>query len=319
LHGLTRALWVVAALSTAMVSLAAAQGTPPPAPGMPVPAPGHPAEKWPDPIIIDFPKPPPSPSGWLKWFVIIAVALGILVLAYLYWKKKVKSRRCAPKIIRFEAKPGRVQVNDFRLPGKDLHCWLCCGVPGIAEGITFIAEVELPAGCSGTLEFVQNVKPMVRVSPGVKDRANPSECIDAKAKWYLDVSDPYLGRSFPIGSGVTVISETDSPCVCLSDIPVEQAETIQDFRMFLMWRPNLPQARREAVAEIVWSWFGTAQASDEKQKDCAHVYPNLKVTNYWRLDRQEPFGISATTQIPPAHTPVFTPNVNDIMDQWEKC
>lgn len=145
------------------------------------------------------------------------------------------------------------------------NCEMAFGEP-TAVGMTFKSEVDVPAGCTGKLEYVQLIDRClekkqdgtgVPARPGVA--AIPAIYKRRKSGGYvLDNSDPYLGvNKIVTAPGSATLTTDDSPG---SDAAGWDYMSITDkFKMWLLWTPNLPAGSpRVALAMVEWNWAGTA-------------------------------------------------------------
>jgi hypothetical protein len=135
-------------------------------------------------------------------------------------------------------------------------CELAFGTPS-AEGITFKSEVDVPAGCTGKLEYTQLMDVCV-------DRRSAADATFKRWKSggdVLDNSDPYpFGGSKTVTSPGTVTFETtDSPGA--KGTGKDQINVKKyDFKMYLLWTPATPTGSpRVGLGRADWHWHAKAR------------------------------------------------------------
>jgi hypothetical protein len=241
----------------------------------------------------------------------VAIGIGIavlLTLMYLLYKQL-----CPPRVLSFTAKVRRPQVSEQTRDGLGRQCWLSLGKNiNTQAGIEFTAIVQAHQGCTGRLEFVQDLVTDMMVVPG-RNPANPKECIHTPR--VLDTEDPYHSQRVDTG-GVHVFKTSDSPGMCLSSPhPVELASDVNDFRMFLMWRSDAYNgAFRIPLGVIHWTYTGNAQASDQRNRHCSHRSASGN-TLHWKLVK--PYSATASNGTWTVRWPVTSPNWLDF--PWTPC
>lgn len=131
---------------------------------------------------------------------------------------------------------GPILVRD-----EDGNCILRFGVPG-SPGIDFIRTRQLPAGFSGTTQWVQIADPVRR------EKRNNSTC------WQLTGGG--LDRDYPYE---TVEQTTeDSPGANLEDNSVE--ESVDDsYTMWLMFKPSQAGSIWVPLKQVTWGWTALAR------------------------------------------------------------
>lgn len=160
---------------------------------------------------------------------------------------------CKPTMKSFEAKKtGSVVMTDaWRSP----VCELSFGEP-TAAGITFKSEVDVPAGCTGTLEYVQ----LADFCFERRDAAGSTWTRFKADGFGLDNADPYpFGGSKRVTSAGTVTFETDDspgvPATGKDRVNVKKS----DFKMYLLWTPDAPAGSpRVGLGLAEWHWKATA-------------------------------------------------------------
>jgi hypothetical protein len=155
---------------------------------------------------------------------------------------------CKPTMKSFEAKKtGSVGMTDaWRTPPV---CELAFGTPS-AVGMSFKAVVEVPAGCTGKLEYTQLIDRCLE-----KRVAGTTDYKRRKTGGYvLDDGDPYHSQT--VTGPATVTFETDdSPG---ADTPGwDLVHMKQDkFKMYLLWTPD--GSSRVGLGVVAWNWKGKA-------------------------------------------------------------
>ncbi len=120
------------------------------------------------------------------------------------------------------------------------------------SGINFLARVTVPNGGEGQLAYVQLVKTKRSYT---RDLQNYLDTLDSGGAWFLDGSAPYDD-----GEPVSVTAQQygdvatgDSPLNGIAD-DILRFSINEDFRMFLMYRPNGDDSIWVALREIDWGW-----------------------------------------------------------------
>jgi len=137
--------------------------------------------------------------------------------------------------------------------GSDWVLSLGSVIGGDIPGISFLARVTVPNGGDGQLAYVQFTKTKRSYS---LDLQNYLHIRDSGGAWFLDGTAPYDNED-PVP--VTAQSPGD---VATGDTPQNRAITDdilrfqidEDFRMFLMYRPNGDDSIWVTLREIDWGW-----------------------------------------------------------------
>ena len=170
-----------------------------------------------------------------------------------------KSSSCVPTFKSLTAAiTGTVGVRDVN--GR---CALILGTPGKANGATFTSKVEVPAGCTGTLQYVQliNMCRSFDLFAGKGLRRNTG------GDW-IDTKDP-VDQQHVTAAGPVEFSTNDSPHQPVA-ASVERVKAVDSFKMWLMWKPDQPaNADRVPLAMATWNWSGEAKVKNTSEEDCA--------------------------------------------------
>jgi hypothetical protein len=127
----------------------------------------------------------------------------------------------------------------------------------------------------------------------------------------LDETDPYYEVAVS-GRGPHTIITSDSPSNSLN--PSELTDADDQYRMFLMWRPDRYGGRfRISVARIKWWWKGTAEA-DNANADCQEGQRGWKLTTPPSEHGGDDNGV-ATLQRPVTSRNIATVKAAD----WQPC
>jgi hypothetical protein len=129
-------------------------------------------------------------------------------------------------------------------------CEKAFGEPG-SPGITIESKVEVPSGCTGTLEYVQLIDSCTQwtQADGTNQRIKSSGFV-------LDTSDPYKSKAVT-SSGTVTFTTDDSPG---TPTGTRKFLAVDDkFKMWLLWRPDKPAGSpRVALAMAEWFWKAKA-------------------------------------------------------------
>ena len=201
-----------------------------------------------------------------------------------------------PTLVSFTATGTRVFVGKR----NDRNCALMYGDFPASKGIAFEAVVDVPAGCTGVFEFVQDLVVFRKRTGGP---SGGPECLTSNGQRVLDTQDPYL-TPVPVAPGRYTLTADDSPSAPLPFF--ERKDIFDQFRMFLMWTNDDTPGHRVVLGMIDWAWQGTAE-STRKPGDCAQGNSAWKRTN-----NGQSAGSWSTTGYP-----VLSPNVTDL--KWQPC
>jgi hypothetical protein len=154
---------------------------------------------------------------------------------------------CRPVFRSLNAVPGTIGMTS----AWNGSCELALGTPSGA-GMTFNSQVDVPAGCTGTLQFVQLINRCLqrRNAAGTNERLNTGSDV-------LDSTDPYasLGVTAP---GRISFATNDSPGGGYTDGYVYR-QIVDSFKMWLLWTPDTPAGSpRIALARVQWNWTAKA-------------------------------------------------------------
>ena len=184
------------------------------------------------------------------------------------------------------------------------RCELMLGAPGTANGATFTAKVDVPAGCTGTLQYVQLVDECrtLHLKSG-KDIRRKTD------GYWIDKQDP-IDQQQVSSSGAVEFKSDDSPGQPVAGI-ADRVQAIDSFKTWLMWKPDQPaDAGRVPLAMATWSWSGEAKAKGADQDDC---------DKGWAVTQQKTSGGTGTaTKDSPAATKTVTPRDPPI-EEGKKC
>ena len=168
---------------------------------------------------------------------------------------------CVPTFKSLTAKKtGAIQMTDA-WPGN--RCELAFGAPS-APGMSFEAKVDVPAGCTGTLAFLQLIDRC--------DQRTNAAGADERIKtggFVLDTSDPYSDKKVT-APGLFTMSDSDSPGAGFTSTNTFLFGTDQ-FTMWVMWTPDAPAgAPRVPMAKVNWNW--TAKSNKTGTTGCASAW-----------------------------------------------
>jgi hypothetical protein len=163
-----------------------------------------------------------------------------------------KLSACKPKLKSLQA----VQTGTTVVAGEGREeCELGLGVPGNA-GMTFKSEVEVPAGCTGKLEYVQLISTCRerRDADGVNNHL--------KSDWFvLDTRDPKAEQGVA-SPGTSYFESSDSPGSATRDSVYLSVH--DDFHMYLLWTPDVPpKAPRVPLGVVPWHWIVEANKTGD--------------------------------------------------------
>ena len=162
------------------------------------------------------------------------------------------SKPCVPTFKSLTAKKGSdIGVRMVPNPKGDLTCELILGTPHKGNGMNIDATVEVPASCTGTLQYVQLVDMcrQIRLSPDKNLRLKSGE-------FALDKFDP-VDQKEVSKSGKTDFHTDDSPGQPVAKSLVKVNDS---FKTWLLWRPAQPaDAARIPLAMVKWGWGAEAK------------------------------------------------------------
>jgi hypothetical protein len=170
---------------------------------------------------------------------------------------------CVPIVKSFKAsatsKAGMAEVN---VPQP--HCELLLGNPGKSNGMTFASEVEVPAGCKGSLQYVQ----LIDTCHEIKNSKGEWIHFKTGGEYWLDTQDPYEAKHVD-APGKVEFKTDDSPGQAEGGVHIH----VQDkFKMYLLWKPDAPgDAPRVALSMAEWGWSAVADMKKgaDPDKSCA--------------------------------------------------
>lgn len=188
----------------------------------------------------------------------IAWALGTRLLGT-FARMPAKPLLDLPTLVSMTASYGNVVVARVGVPPD---CWLK------VDQITFDAIVDVPGTLGGILEFVQNVIVnrtregksghqcwRTQGPPPTGPKSVLAKLLARGIGYELDTVDPL--KAVPVGVGHQSASVSDAPGNSLADQELVKCD--DQFRMFLMWRPNRFKGQvRVPVAMLEWWWKGEA-------------------------------------------------------------
>ena len=137
------------------------------------------------------------------------------------------------------------------------------GTPGKANGMTVTSRVDVPDGCTGTLQYVQlvDVCHSFHLSSG-KDLHRKTD------GYWIDLQDP-VDQQQVSSSGAVEFSTNDSPGQPVVE-SVERVQLKDAFKTWLMWKPDEPaDADRVPLAVVKWNWSAKAKVKKSDEEDCA--------------------------------------------------
>lgn len=130
-------------------------------------------------------------------------------------------------------------------------CELALGTPG-SPGMSFRSEVDVPAGCTGTLQYVQLINRCLQR----RDAAGTNERIKTDGD-VLDTTDPYASQRVT-AAGTAVFTSDDSPGGGFASGYVHRY-AVDSFKMWLLWTPDTPTGSpRTSLARVEWNWTAKA-------------------------------------------------------------
>ena len=143
------------------------------------------------------------------------------------------------------------------------RCALILGTPGKANGTTFTSKVEAPAGCTGTLQYVQLVD-FCR-----SFHLTSGEDIRRKTGGYwIDKHDP-VDQQKVSSAGSQKFKSNDSPHQPVGK-SIERVKVKDSYKMWLMWKPDQPgNANRVSLAMVTWNWSAEAKVKKPGEIDCS--------------------------------------------------
>jgi Domain of unknown function (DUF4157) len=169
---------------------------------------------------------------------------------------------CIPKLNSMEAKiTGTVGVRE-----AEGRCQLILGTEKKANGATFTSKVDIPAGCTGTLQYVQ----LVDMCRGFHLTNGEDWRKKTGADW-IDTHDP-IDQQQVSSAGMVEFTSNDSPGQGLSPQFVS-VHVSDSFKLWLLWKPDQPaDANRVPIAMATWSWSADAKAAQPDSDDCAKTF-----------------------------------------------
>jgi hypothetical protein len=158
-------------------------------------------------------------------------------------------------------KTGNIQMTD-QWPGNS--CELAFGSPS-AAGMSFEAKVDVPAGCTGKLEYLQ----LIDRCDQVQDTAGTNQRIKTGG-FVLDTKDPYPTESVSKSGTAIIIKTSDSPGGGFTN-GNKFLFAVDKFKMWVMWTPDSPAgAPRVPLAKVNWQW--TAKTNKTGTTGCASAW-----------------------------------------------
>ncbi len=206
---------------------------------------------------------------------------------------------CVPKFISLKAEiTGTVGVREVN--GR---CQLVLGEQGKTNGATFTSKVDVPPGCTGTLQYVQLVNMCRSLTQGIDLRRSTGG-----ADW-IDLQDP-IDEQKVSKAGSVEFSSNDSPGQPVTS-KAERVQAKDSFKTWLMWKPDQPaDAHRVPLAVTTWSWSAIAEAKKPDETDC---------TKRWTVTQQKTAGGSGkATKDSPTATKTVTGSDPPIEDGKDK-
>jgi Domain of unknown function (DUF4157) len=172
------------------------------------------------------------------------------------------------------------------------RCALILGTPGKANGATFTSTVDVPAGCTGTLQYVQltNMCRSLHLTDGKDIRRKTG------GDW-IDTQDP-IDQQQVSSSGSVEFKSNDSPYQPVAAF-VDRVEAIDSFKTWLMWKPDQPaDSNRVPLAIATWNWSAKAKVTEPDKEVCA---------KRWAVTQQKTTpGTGKATKESPAATKTVT-------------
>jgi Domain of unknown function (DUF4157) len=167
---------------------------------------------------------------------------------------------CVPTFKSLTAKKtGNIQMTDS-WNGK---CELAFGVNS-APGMSFETKVDVPAGCTGTLAYVQLIDRCLQ-----RTEASGTNKSLKTSGFALDTSDPYSDKKVT-APGTFTMKDSDSPSGGYAGTNTFLYVTDQ-FKMWVMWTPDSPAgAPRVPLAKVDWNW--TAKSNKTGTTGCASAW-----------------------------------------------
>jgi hypothetical protein len=166
---------------------------------------------------------------------------------------------CLPKFKSLKAEITR-SVGVREVNGR---CELILGTPGKTNGATFTSKVDVPAGCTGTLQYVQ----LIDMCRGLHLTSGKDIRRKTGGDW-IDTQDP-IDQQQVSSSGSVEFKSNDSPGQPVVE-SVERVQAIDSFKTWLMWKPDQPaDADRVPLAMVKWNWSAEAKVKKPDERDCA--------------------------------------------------
>jgi hypothetical protein len=181
----------------------------------------------------------------------------------------------------------------------------CCTTPRDTCGSTkdsgaaFKGTIDVPAGCTGELGFMQNIVSSNRKRT-LTDKSN--ECV-ASTSPLADGGVPWKGCKISVATaGSHTVESDDCPFLLLLD-NMTAASVKDSFKTFLIWKTG--DKGWKTIGLVSWSW--NASTTQKKGTDCA---------SKWTAP-----GGSASTETGAASTevPVTKPSAQAVLDKWGAC
>jgi len=168
---------------------------------------------------------------------------------------------CAPTFKNLKAeKTGNIVMTTARPGGL---CELAFGEPG-SPGMTFKSEVEVPAGCKGTLQYLQlgNGCLQRRTIAGVDKHVKTDGDV-------LDTRDPYKSKKVTTSGTVNFKTEDRPGGGYASGNKYLFADV--SYKMWLLWKPDKPVDKsRVPLAMVEWDW--TAKSNKTGSRGCQKAW-----------------------------------------------
>jgi uncharacterized protein DUF4157 len=157
---------------------------------------------------------------------------------------------CRPTLTSLTA----TKTDDIGMTTAWGSCQLRLGKNG-GPGMTFKSVVDVPAGCTGTLQYVQLIDRCLQR----RDASNTDERLKTGG-YVLDTADPYpFGGSQRVTSPGTVNFQTDDSPNGGNAAGYVYRHGVDGFKMWLLWTPDAPVASpRVSLAMVEWDWTAKA-------------------------------------------------------------
>jgi len=126
-----------------------------------------------------------------------------------------------------------------------------------APGMRFIAEVQVPASCSGRFYYLQHVDTLRH-----KIHLNGDEEHLRSAGYQVDTHDPYEPRDgFVVPAGTTGVLESNDAPGTGAGLDYRAVDVEEHFRVWLLWLPDggTYPADRMTLGVVEWGWQAKAR------------------------------------------------------------